>query len=136
MADVPEWERRFVERYIVEDAREEYLRFLKGRKRRKKILDRLNESLDYDASLARDLDPALRDPPALVAHLKSLYVRPTCHLMADGCEEDGEEVRLEHGVAALLGNHWGGVLICPPDPIAVYKGEGTGAFILLAPRSA
>lgn len=136
MADVPEWEKRFVERYVPGDARDEYLRYLKGRKHRQKILDRLNQSLDYDESLARDLDPALRDPSALVAYLKSLYVEPTCHLMADGCEEDGQDMRLERGVASLLGNHWGGLLICPPEPIAIYKGEGTGAFILLSSRSA
>ena len=66
-----------------------------------------------------------------MALLRSLHVEETCHLMANGNEHDGHELRLEWGVDALLDEHFGAVLICPPKPVAVYKSEEPGQPVLL-----
>lgn len=135
MADVHPWERSFVERFICNERRDRYLTFLKSRKHRGKLLDRLNHSLDYDPALAKELPSGSRTDAGLTTVLRSLHVADTCHLVADGNEFDGRELRLERGVAELLANFLGAVLICPPKPIAVYKEEDPGRLLLLSEES-
>ncbi len=62
MAEVSLWEQAFVRAYIVAEKRDRYLAFLKGRKHRRKILDRLNHSLDYDERYATPLDARYKIP--------------------------------------------------------------------------
>lgn len=132
MADVSYWENAFVRSYIVEEKRDRYLAFLKGRKHRRKVLERLNHSLDYDDRLAQSLDNCYSFPDALIEFLLGRGVDHTnCYFMADGNPADGRAMRLDRAVPELLGNHWGGLIICPPKPIAVYKREDIGDLILL-----
>ena len=44
---------------------------------------------------------------------------------------DRHELRLEHAVDEVLCSAWGVVMICPPEPLAVYKPEDPGDLILL-----
>ncbi|MBI3828808.1 MAG: hypothetical protein HY291_04785 [Planctomycetes bacterium] len=143
MAEVAYWEKLFVEAYIVKSKRERYLAFLKGRKHRKKILERLNHSLDYDESKACLLDAPYRAVDSLISLLRRHYVADTCYLVADGNRFDGRELRLELAVPELLQNSWGALIICPLQgkqllgtPIAVYKEEDPGDVILLSGGSA
>ena len=136
MADVQYCERRFVECFVRKDMRDRYLTFLKGQKHHRKILDRLNHSLDYESTLARELPAESRTVSGLVAVLRSFHVSDTCYFMADGNELDGRERRLELGAEELLDNYWGAVLICPPKPVAVYKEEDIGRLFLFADEAA
>ena len=135
MANVSHWESRMIAEFVRKDKRERYLALLKGGKRRQKVLERLNHRLDYDLDLATELTAAERTHGGLLHLLQGLHVAPTCHLMADGSDLDGKELRIERGVEALLDNHWGGLLICPPKPITIYKEEGAGDMLLLRPRA-
>ena len=130
MADVDFWERRFVEAYVERSTRERYLEMLKGRKRRQKLLDRLNHNPGFDFSKARDLGSI--DADGLAALLDSLHVEPTGHLMADGSELDGRELRIELAARELTRTPWGAVLICPPKPVAIYREESPGSFYLFS----
>jgi hypothetical protein len=142
MANVSHWEQRFVEEYIVKAKRERYLTFLKGHKHRKKILERLNHSLDYNESKACRLDSSFKAVEPLIALLRSHHVADTCYLVADGNRADGTEIRLELAIPELLQNHWGALIICPPQrlhsgtPIAVYKPEDPADLVLLCGRGA
>jgi hypothetical protein len=130
MAEINRIEKWFVDEFIVSTKRERYLSFLKGRKHRQKILERLNHSLDYNERKASRLDPSYRNSDRLVAMLKGLYVGDTCRLLADGNTFDGRELRLDRAVPELLDNYFGALILCPP--VAVYKPEGTGDLILLS----
>jgi hypothetical protein len=140
MAALSFWEQRFVEEYIVASKRSRYLTFLKGPKHRKKILERLNHSLDYDESKATRLDASYRSEDSLLALLQSHYVSETCYLMADQNRYDGQELTLENAIRELFQNFWGALIICPPQgllsgtPIAVYKEEDVGDLVLLSKR--
>lgn len=136
MADVAFWERKFVELYVVGDKRERYLSFLKGRKHRKKVLERLNHNLDFNQAVATEIPGAERTAGALAELLRRNHVNSTCYLMADGCQADGRELRVELALAEFLSNFWGSVLICPPKPIALYKEEDIGSMYLLGGRAA
>ncbi len=126
-----DWEERFVRIYVVKAKRDRYIRLLKSKKNRSKILERLNHNLDYDESKARELAPAERGPEALLQLLRTRGVDHRACLMADSSDEDGRSLPLEQAVGALLDCPWGAVLICPPKPIALYKEEDIGRLFLL-----
>ena len=130
MGDKAVWEERFVRAYIAKTRQNRYLTFLKGKKRQH-ILNRLNHSLDLDDRKAEVLDKRHRSASALTGLLRDQRVADTCFLIADGSEYDGCELPLDQGVDALLNNFFGAVLICPPKPIALYKTEDLGTFMIL-----
>ena len=133
MADVSYWDRAFVHAYIVAEKRDRYLDFLKGSKHRRKVLERLNHSLDYDERHATPLDASYSSPDALIEYLLGRGVDHTnCYFIADGSSADGRSMRLDRAVPELLENHWGALIICPPIPIAVYKPEGNANLVLLS----
>ncbi|NOY29253.1 MAG: hypothetical protein GXP28_03470 [Planctomycetes bacterium] len=133
MAETAHLERSFVHAYIVKSKRERYLSFLNSPKHRKKILDLLNHSLDYDTSCAQKLDGSLKHADALIAMLTERGADPKmCYLMADGNALDGTTMRLDRAVPELLDNYWGALIICPPKPIAVYKPEDIADIVLLS----
>ena len=136
MPDVAPWERKFVECYIKRSRVDRYLMKLKGRKRRREILDRLNHSLDYRSELATSIPSPERSPKRLLDLLRAERVADTCHVIADGNANDGRELRIERAVEELFGNFFGMVLICPPIPIALYKEEDIGAMLILKPNRA
>lgn len=131
MADVAFWERMLVELYIVPASRDRYLSFLKGRKHRKKLLDRLNHNLDIDQAVSVQIPASDRNAAALTDVLRRNHVSSTCFLMADGSAADGRELRVELAIDEFLNNHWGAVLICPPKPIVLYKEKDIGRLYLL-----
>jgi len=134
MAEVDFWERKFIELYILPARRRRYLEFLKGRRHREKVLERLNHTLDFDPEKAVEVPGAGADEDGLYSLLASFHVEGTCHLMGDGNPLDGHELRIDRAVPELLRSHWGIVLICPPRPIALYKEESPGRLLLLADR--
>jgi len=108
MADVSHWEDAFVRAYIVAEKRDRYLTFLKGPKHRRKILERLNHSLDYNDRHATVLDATYSFPNTLTEYLMGRGVDHTaCCLMADGNPADGTSMRLNRAVLELLDNYWG-----------------------------
>ena len=131
MSDGALWEEQFVNSYIQKSKRTRYLTFLKGKKRQQ-ILDRLNHTLDFVEAKATELDGRYRSSAALYKLLRGYHVSDTCYLVADGNDLDGNELAVESGVEELLDNHFGAVLICPPNPIAVYKEEVQGRLMILA----
>ena len=131
MSEERSWEALFVEAYIVKSKRARYLSQLKNSKRRQKLLDRLNHALDHDEKYATELPPECQTDEALLRLLRQKNVRPTCYLIADANENDGQELRLEDAVSQLFGSQFGALIICPPKPIAIYKGEDIGRLVLL-----
>jgi hypothetical protein len=131
LSDAAIWEERFVRAYVVKAKQERYLGFLKSKKNRSKILDRLNHNLDYDESKARELAPEEHESEALIRLLRARGVDDTACLMADSSDDDGRFLPLDQAVPMLLDGPWGAVLICPPKPIALYKEEDIGRLFLL-----
>lgn len=130
MGEVHYWERRFVEDFVIAKRRARYLDFLGNKKNRHKVLDRLNHALDFDPERARLIPSAIRTTNGLLTLLRENGVDGTCHVLADGAEEDGGEMGVEVAVDFLVGHDWGVVLICPPGPIAIYKEEAIGEMYL------
>ena len=134
-SDFALWQERFVRRYIVKARRKRYLMLLRDRKTRRKILERLNHTLDYDESKARVLTAAEREPDTLLSFLQGRGVDEVGHVTSDGGDADGATLPLREALTAVLDNSWGAVLICPPIPIALYKEEDIGRLILLDDRA-
>ncbi len=132
MSEISYWEEKFVRQYIVKNRRDRYLTFLKGKKHRQKVLNKLNHNLDFHPHLGKVLMSSTKSEEGLSALLQSKHVSGVCYLIADGNDWDGKELTLELGVNELLGNELGAVLICPPKPIAIYKEEDIGRLFLLS----
>ena len=127
-----DWEERFVRVFVVKEKQDRYADGLRSSKRRTKILDRLNHSFDYDEAKARALaNREFESADALCGLLRSLGVAETCFYMADDNDLDGAELSLEMAVDDFLFCEFGAVIICPPKPIGIYKGEGRERPILL-----
>ena len=121
-ADETNWEARFIAEFIDRTKRDRIHSLLKKRKTRKKFIDRLNHALDYDRSRAKQLDPALKNADALIEFLLQKEVDPEiCCLIADSSKNDGKTLTLAFTVGELLNNHWGAVIVCPPQPIELYE---------------
>jgi hypothetical protein len=135
MADVDGWEEQFIRKYASKAKQARYLSMLKGPKHRRKFLECLNHTFEYDPRWAIALPDADQSESGLLQLLRARYVADTCHIMADGNDSDGRSLRLELGIQELHRNWWGTVVICPPVPIAIYKPEVPGQPVLLERRA-
>jgi len=131
MATVAYLERRFIEEFVLSDRRDWYLSRLKGRKHRPEVLDLLNDGLEFDSSLAHQLNATDATPEGLLAILAGMGAEDHAHLMAYSSQHDGTDLRLERGLAELFDNGWGALLICPPRPVAVYRKRDAPPLLLV-----
>ena len=135
MAEASYWEQQFVRKYAARAKQARYLSLLKGKTSRRKFLECLNHTFDFDSRWAVELAHAEHFEPGLLRLLRARQVAETCYVMADGRESDGRELPLELGIHELCTNWFGTVLICPPIPIAVYRCEVPGPPVLLERRA-
>jgi hypothetical protein len=127
-------ESAFVAAFIIAKKRERYLELLGNPKRRAKVLDRLNHSLNIDRSLAR-LVPSGWHPEYLAELLESMGAGPTCHVIADASDLDGQTLILREALWQAGVHSFGIVLSCLPGRLCFYKPESpTPGFILENPR--
>ena len=116
-----EHEAAFVQSFIVPRKRARYLELLSSPKRRRKILERLNHSLDLDWDFATPDDSAT--PEMLEASLKKKGARASCYIVAACTPLDGAILPLTKGVEVAFLHPFGIVLSCIPGKLAYYKPE-------------
>ncbi len=125
-----EHETGFVSAFIIPERRERYLTFLGNPKRRGKVLNRLNHSQDIAFSLARPVPHSFLTE-FLAASLESLGAGPTCYVIADASDMDGQTLPLREAVWKTRVHDFGVVLSCVPGRLCYYKPESpTPGFIL------
>jgi hypothetical protein len=124
----------FVSAFIIPERRERYPTLLGNPKRRGKVLDRLNHAQDIDWSLARKVSHGFITE-SLAALLESLGAGPTCYVIADASDMDGQTLLLREAVWRTRVHGFGVVLSCLPGRLCFYKPESsTPSFILERPR--
>jgi hypothetical protein len=129
-----EHEAGFVSAFIIPERRKRYLTLLGNPKRRGKVLNRLNHSQDIDFSLARPEAPAC-DTESLAALLESLGAGPTCYVIADASDMDGQTLPLREALCRTSVHGFGVVVSCVPGRLCFFKPESpTPGFILERPR--
>jgi hypothetical protein len=127
------WEQSFVETFVSKRKRERYLGFLSNPKHRSKFLHDLNNGVDVEPSLAREVLHSDRSKAGLRRLLQSSGASGTVHLMALQHELDGCDAPLEDAIDLVLTSSWGVLLICPPRPVVLYKTEDPGTLLFLQP---
>ena len=132
MSSVSYKEEKFISTYASKEKRERYLSFLKGHKHRKKFLELLNHNFSYNPKSAKELDKSYKSEEKLKTLISKMNGASTCHLLADGCELDGKELRTSEGIKELLGNYWGSVLIF--ESFAIYKPEDPEEMVLFSEK--
>ncbi len=127
---VNEHEIGFVSSFIIPERRERYLSLLGNRKRRGKLLNRLNHSQDVDQSLARPVQSSC-DAESLAVLLEKLGAGETCYVIADASDMDGQTMNLREAVWRASVHGFGVVVSCLPGRLCFYKPESpTSGFIL------
>ena len=125
----------FVSSFIIPERRERYLSLLGNPKRRGKVLNRLNHSHDVDLSRAQQV-PNGFITESLAALLESLGAGPTCYVIADASDMDGQTLPLREALWRASVHGFGVVLSCLPGCLCFYKPESpTSGFILENHRS-
>src|SRR5271155_5772570 len=124
-----EHELKFVMSFILKEKRGRYLELLSKPKRRSKILGRLNHTLDIDYSFATPLHAIAEF--ALPDLVISLGAGPTCHVIADACPFDGEEMAIGDAARVATLNQFGVLLSFIPGELVYYKPESPGPGFLL-----
>jgi len=128
MTSVAYQEEKFINTFATKEKRERYLSFLKGHKHRKKFLELLNHNFSYNSKRAEKLDNSYKSDEELESLIQKMRGNSTCHLLADGCELDGKEIKTSLAVKEFLGNYWGSVLIF--ENFAIYKPEDSEEMVL------
>jgi hypothetical protein len=128
-----EHEKAFVSTFIVSERRERYLTLLGNPKRRNKALDRLSGGRDIDYSLASEA-PTLCTSESLAVLLENMGADPTCYVIADASEMDGQHLPLREALWKTRVHGFGVVVSCVPGRLCFYKPESpTRGFILRSP---
>jgi len=120
-------ENGFVSAFVLSERRERYRELLANPKRRSKILERLSCGKDIDFSRAQPV-PVNCD---LARLLEELGAGPTCYVMADVSEMDGQEMPLREALWQAQIHSFGVVVSCLAGSLCYYKPESpTPGFIL------
>jgi hypothetical protein len=99
-------------------------------KRRGKVLNRLNHSHDVDRFLARPVTPGCSSD-SLTALLETMGAGPSCYVIADASDMDGQTLPLREAVSRAIFHGFGVVLSCLRGRLCFYKPEPpTSGFIL------
>ena len=131
MSDQRHWEKKFVDRYVVNIRRPRYKTCLPSEGNRWSALRRLDHCDDFDPRRMSKLQGDAVFAEGLRELLESEGVNDECWLMSADDEIDGRNCSLVEGVELVTVADSGTVLICPPRPIAVYRPEASEMALYL-----
>lgn len=126
-------EDEFVRTFIVRERRERYRFLLANGKRRREILVRLNHSLDFIPSLARQIPGGQHNEEGVVALLNDRGVRDSddVYVISDVPELDVQTLPMRQAVHQALDSEFGTVVCCLPGRLAYYRPESPESGYLL-----
>jgi hypothetical protein len=113
--------------FIIPAKRDRYAALLANPKKRAKFLDGLNHCHDFDPRHATELPPTADVAKLLRSHGAS----PTCHVVSDCRDLDGQELRIDDAVRQSEASGAGSLLCCVPGRLAYYIGESGEQRLLL-----
>jgi hypothetical protein len=126
-------ENAFVEAFLLSECRERYKLFLANTRRRKKILDRLNHSLDYLPSLALPIPGGQHSAEGVARLLNKRGVKDTdkVYIFSDVRELDGVYLPMRQALEAVLLADSGSIVCCKAGRLAYYRPEAPATGCLL-----
>ena len=121
----------FVDTFIVPNKRERFREKLPNRKHRKKAIQELAHF--------RHFDPRWQTPISTTFDLELILRRKGapdhCHAISEDIRIDGKTLPLAEALQSIIGYGMATVLICIPDRLAYYEGEGPSERYLLEKTS-
>jgi hypothetical protein len=123
-------ESAFVSAFIIAERRERYMTLMGNPRRRSKVLNRLNHGQDIELSLARPVPPGCFSE-SLADCLEGLGAGPTCYVIADASDMDGQTLALREAVWKARVHGFGVVLSCLPGRLCYYKPESPAPGFIL-----
>lgn len=123
-------EEAFAKAFITSEKRARFIKYLADSKRRKEMLDRLNQDLPYMPGFATVIPGEQDFPKELEKLLRAKGAGPTCYVIADRLKADGRELPLREALQLVCLHEYGAILSCLPGRLAYYKPASPGAGIL------
>lgn len=117
------WEAKFVDAFVLKSKRSRYKKLLRDPRKRFKILDRLNHNADLDFSHGVELAGRETLPALLIQKLSTYDIDDQCWLISDDSNLDCKLLPTREAAELTVEADWGTIMICPPNPIAVYRAE-------------
>jgi len=115
-------ERLFIDTFIIRVKRDRYNSLMSNPQKRQKLLDRMNHNLDFDYSLAKQVE--CYDLEKIEAKLISLGATPeNCYFISDSCELDQTTVSLKEGLKQAADFYFASILDCVAGKLAIYWDE-------------
>jgi hypothetical protein len=116
----------FVKTFIDAARQERYLYFLTSTKGRAKLRASLGDLRDLNWSICGKIEPNLQNVESILNILRKNGARPLCHIISESKKLDDKEMSLNTALREVVGLGIGTVIICVPDKLAYYEGEGKG----------
>lgn len=117
------WEAKFVDAFVLKSKRSRYKKLLRDPGKRNKILDRLNHNADLDFSQGVELAGRHAFSALLIQKLSTYNIDDQCWLISDDSDLDCRLLPMREAAELTADADWGTIMICPPNPIAVYRAE-------------
>src|SRR5688572_26811518 len=112
-------EEALIRAFICPPRRQRWLEALSSRKRRQKIVDRLNHCRDLDERFATEI----KSNTNIAALLSARGAPKTCYVLSDVPELDRREMLLEDALNHVELAGFGTLIGCIPGRLAYYYGE-------------
>jgi hypothetical protein len=110
----------FIDAFIVSEKRERLKEMLSQSKRRKKMLQDLAHFQHFDR---RWYKPVIQTAN-IESQLRQKGAPSNCHAISEDARIDGKKIALSEALKAIVGYGMGTILICIPEKLAYYEGEG------------
>ena len=124
-------EEAFAKAFLTSEKRARFIQYLADSKRRKEMLDRLNQDLPYMPGFATEVPGEQDFPHELEKLLKAKGAGPTCYVMADRLKADGRELPLREALHLVCLHEYGAILSCLPGRLAYYKPAAPAPGLIL-----
>lgn len=119
-----------IESFVVPERRDRYLFLARTPKRRTELTNRLAHWRDFDARRATTLPTEAQASPAAVTRfLTARGAPPSCYVLSEWRDYDGQVMPLADAAAAIVGRGMGTVLSCIPGRLAYYESEDGDRYV-------
>ena len=124
-------EAAFAKAFLASEKRARFIQHLADPKRRKEMLDQLNDNLPYMPGFSTVVPGEQDFPMELEKLLLAKGAGPTCYVLACRLKADRRELPLREALQLVCLHPLGAILSCVPGRLAYYKAASPGPGVIL-----
>jgi hypothetical protein len=127
-------ETELVSAFVLSAKRARLLGFIRGFRRRRKLLETLYHFRDLDPRFVVEIAPSDQHAEAIAGLLARRGAPSLCHVISTDRELDGRDLPLAEALRQIVGRRQGALVSCVPGRLGFFEGESPNdRFILDRP---